>query len=196
MRETPNSEIGPGPGPDISFEMPAHEMCTERRAVLRRADGQSEWMTFVIDFMPDKILINGRKFVYGGVADGRGFYREESKDNRERRSEFSPRPGSVAESIEFETNYCFGAGQVVEDSHDSGPDLHTTASPCDNMPCSRCSEVLDQVSKMIENPPGLSGIKCHLGHVGNHYVDAGWVEALTRVKAHLVTGRPGTREKI
>lgn len=254
MKPDSGIETGPGPnpGPGISFEMPAHEMCLERRAVLSRLDGQSEYMTFVIDFMPDVIWIDGRKFKYSGVSDGRGFYRE---------IEVPPLSVQLAESMnaisvcshgtpyrypcedcdredwecalfngipaETATPICSGCGKdlvwepSIPDTHtepghpavwycpDCGIDLPAracdlgsmqetgeNATPNPRMQCSRCTKMLDLISQMIENPPGLSGIRCHLGHVGNHYVDAGWVEALTRVKWHLVTDGHGTREGI
>lgn len=378
----PDGPSRPSSSPDIGFEMPAHEMCVERQAVLRRLDGQSEYMTFAINFMPDKIHINGRKFVYEGVADGRGFYREELDIPAQPTTPiccncgkdliWEPSiPDTHAEPGHPAVWYCPDCGidmpardcdldsmhETAENATPTGPEiydthgslgsmaaalryaedlvggdslgehydstvegldkahgLHTTASPIGDvnpeselsplslqlaealdaientnkesprcwcpfppffgghypncpafdpehekkellslkqelqsrgldvgcpacvvealispvpvsghtcrvpenppgasvevhipaenatpeprMQCSRCSKLLDLVSEMIENPPGLSGIKCHLGHVGNQYVDAGWVEALTRVKAHLVTGSSGTRDKV
>jgi hypothetical protein len=284
--------------PVISFKTPAHEMCVERKAVLSRLDGRSEYMTFAIDFMPDKIHINDRKFVYAGVSDGRGFYREMPRDAHEARAiavcerngwpiDLRPIPdgplelrevrsellepgvttGSIPASkklvydssisacafevenaVKIKSELLEPARQIAQNfisaalavreadkAHKSreepsvcsaengcgnqqtsagGPgffhaeipgsesrlsppvEVHTApenANPAPEIPCSRCSEALDLVSQMIENPPGLSGIKCHLGHVGNHFVDAGWVEALTRVKWHLVTGGSGAR---
>lgn len=384
---------------DISFEMPAHEMCTERQAFLHPADGKSMWLSFGvwIDFMPDKIHVDGRRFVYEGVSDGRGFYREKPRENNLKeiaghicRTDnasnaevqpivgFSPKSGSVAESIEFETNYLYpseanmstfdrvgfcdrreipvcyhgiphrdpcedcereesncadgsdmigddtpveelkaewagqespkclcpfspvsgghfpncpafepksleelfsmpdvilsdgsqaysrdlGCGvdteyftdQVLtsncvdssseaqdllvhcyypesactcwrtglrdtcpaaihspeterywsQDEIESAPDdgcglqadSHTTASPCDNMQCPRCSEVLETVRQMAENPPGFSGIMVNKERYGNKYIDWGWTEACNRVMQLLGQGDSGTREKI
>lgn len=264
MKPDGGIETGPGsdPGPVISFEMPAHEMCLERRAVLSRLDGQSEYMSFAIDFMPDVIWIDGRKFKYSGVSDGRGFYREietrplslriaESIDVglkavcshgtpfrypcedcdredelvrgadgsdmigddtpvEELKAEWADRERAgtknPAQMVQDFISSALAAGEPLERifgsvgnppfSLDSMHEIAENATPNPRMQCFRCSELLDLVSQMIENPPGLSGIRCHLGHVGNHYVDAGWVEALTRVKWHLVTDGHGTREEI
>lgn len=247
-------------GPDISFEMPAHEMCVERRAVLYRADGKSEYMTFGIDFMPDKIHVNGRMFVYEGVSDGRGFYREwemlpkqpeiydthgslgflpptqeqtiaylESEIGR-LRGELSRQKASfgveevlqvlgnsgidtdcaACMSVAFtgynDTEHTCGRAVTVgveflgakDRQQDPGqaPSSHTTASPCNDMPCSRCSEVLETVRQMAENPPGLPGVLVNKERFGNKYIDWGWIEACNRVIRLLVPDDSGTSGNI
>jgi hypothetical protein len=42
----------------------------------------------------------------------------------------------------------------------------------------------DIVFDLIDNPPGLRGVQCELGHIGNKYVDEGWKAGLLELAFH------------
>lgn len=47
--------------------------------------------------------------------------------------------------------------------------------------CVKCSSLTQHLQDLLSNPPGLKGIKVDGIHIGNKYVDYGWVEAIKRV---------------
>lgn len=47
--------------------------------------------------------------------------------------------------------------------------------------CEKCSDLLSRLKVMLDNVPGLKGIQTVEGHIGNKYVDYGYLEAVNRV---------------
>lgn len=70
----------------------------------------------------------------------------------------------------------------TEDATGLVPTLHTDAH---NSAYIDPKILLSRLQNLLANPPGLTGIHCDLGHIGNQYVDEGYKFALSLVISHI-----------
>lgn len=67
---------------NVSFELPFHGMCVSHTAILHSHSSEDDYLDLDqagLQEMPHVIILNGRRFKYTGVSDGRGRYWQEER---------------------------------------------------------------------------------------------------------------------
>jgi hypothetical protein len=153
--------------------------CVENRAVLGKSAGPSEFIQLNGE-IPETIGHNGITYYYAGMNNGQAYYTDRESNPPVGVLPYCKYCGSPDENGNLIVNpVCPDHNSIIKVMEEYGRKVE------DRLPCLPTVDILAKINELISNPPGFDGIHCEMGHVGNKYVDAGWVAGLFAIRVWI-----------